>query len=462
MSDIERPWDPLIWHHPREFENRRGGGKRSDTEGVKEVGDKPRGQRTCGGTLVSGIAQKGSCPQREIGQHEPAKCGEGCDSDERIRRQAVRIARLLLQWQRYQIMSTSVLALAKSLLTTELLAKAAALTGESGTTTASALHALIPSVIGGFADQAATPDGATGLFYLLESLPSLTDMGDLTAWIQAGKPLLASIFGERLNAALDVVTSASGVRQASAGSLAALAASLVASVLAGKARETDPTELAALLSAERTGALAAAPGGMTSVLESGGFAFRHILPMILTGMVLLAVPFLYRSCDQPVVVVAAPRIAIVEPPKLEKVELPGGMAINVLPGTINYELARFLAGSDPVPRTFVFDHLNFEFATTVITKESEPTLTDLVAILKAYPAVDTRLEGHTDNVGDPLSNKKLSEDRAAAIEKFLVTTGIDTKRIETTGYGEEKPLESNETDAGRAKNRRLELVVVKK
>jgi OmpA-OmpF porin, OOP family len=359
-------------------------------------------------------------------------------------------------------MSTSVLALANDLLTPDLIGKAALLTGESGETAQSALHALVPAVLGAFAEKASTTDGATGLFHMLGSLPKL-DTTDIAGWVKAGKPLLSSLFGDRITGLIDVITSSSGIREAGAGTLAGLASSLVASVLAGKVHNSDPNALSELLGHERAGALAAAPAGITSVLEAGGFSFRHIFPLVLAGAMMLAVPFFYRSCDkhEAPVAVAIEKPAVVTP-QPEKIELPGGLAINVMPGTINYELAKFLASSEPVPRTFVFDHLNFESGTTVITKESEPTLNDLVQILKAYPAVDSRLEGHTDSDGTQVANKKLSEDRAAAIEAFLVKTGIDTKRIETAGYGQDKPLASNDTAEGKAKNRRLELVVVKK
>ena len=73
-----------------------------------------------------------------------------------------------------------------------------------------------------------------------------------------------------------------------------------------------------------------------------------------------------------------------------------------------------------------------------------------------------RLEGHTDNTGDTEENKKLSLARAEAVKDALLRGGIDASRMTTEGYGQEKPVASNDTDAGKAKNRRLELVVVKK
>jgi outer membrane protein OmpA-like peptidoglycan-associated protein len=72
------------------------------------------------------------------------------------------------------------------------------------------------------------------------------------------------------------------------------------------------------------------------------------------------------------------------------------------------------------------------------------------------------LEGHTDNTGDPAANKQLSLDRASAIKDLLVQGGVESSRISTDGWGPEKPIASNETDEGRAKNRRTELIVTKR
>ncbi len=142
--------------------------------------------------------------------------------------------------------------------------------------------------------------------------------------------------------------------------------------------------------------------------------------------------------------------------------LPGSVDLSVPVGSFNFRLAQFLAdGEDKtLPRTFVFDHLNFASASTEVTPESQQTLKDLNAILKAYPAANVRLEGHTDNVGDQQANKLLSRQRAEAIRGHLAANGIDAKRMDTAGWGEEKPVASNDTAEGRAQNRRLEMTIV--
>jgi OOP family OmpA-OmpF porin len=126
-------------------------------------------------------------------------------------------------------------------------------------------------------------------------------------------------------------------------------------------------------------------------------------------------------------------------------------------------VATWLASTDAtVPKRFVFDNLNFETGSTQLTPESRPTVDSLLVILKAYPAVEILVEGHTDSTGDPAANKKLSLDRATAVRGILVTGGITDSRIKTAGVGPDRPIASNDTEDGRAKNRRIELVVEKR
>src|SRR5678815_3774182 len=110
------------------------------------------------------------------------------------------------------------------------------------------------------------------------------------------------------------------------------------------------------------------------------------------------------------------------------------------------------------PKTFVFDNLNFETGSTRLTPQSEETVTTLITVLKAYPSTQIRLEGHTDNTGDPAVNKKLSVDRAEAIKPKMNAGGVAADRISVEGFGQDRPLASNDTEEGRVQNRRLEMV----
>jgi outer membrane protein OmpA-like peptidoglycan-associated protein len=89
-------------------------------------------------------------------------------------------------------------------------------------------------------------------------------------------------------------------------------------------------------------------------------------------------------------------------------------------------------------------------------------LNRLVKIMKDFPSVEIRLEGHTDNQGDPKLNLKLSVDRVNEVKKYLVEHGVEKRRIDTMGYGDTKPIASNVKEDTRQKNRRVEFVVLKK
>jgi OOP family OmpA-OmpF porin len=106
------------------------------------------------------------------------------------------------------------------------------------------------------------------------------------------------------------------------------------------------------------------------------------------------------------------------------------------------------------------DQVKFRTASAEILpgKESEEVLQAVLELLKAHPEIaKVRVEGHTDNKGVPAANKKLSENRAASVVKWLTSKGIDKSRLASAGFGQEKPLDSNETEKGRAMNRRVEL-----
>jgi outer membrane protein OmpA-like peptidoglycan-associated protein len=104
--------------------------------------------------------------------------------------------------------------------------------------------------------------------------------------------------------------------------------------------------------------------------------------------------------------------------------------------------------------------LDVRFATSKadILPESKPVLDQMIALLKENPALKVSIEGHTDNAGDAKANKGLSERRATSVMTALKAAGIAPGRLTSAGWGSEKPVADNTTEAGRANNRRVELV----
>ena len=102
--------------------------------------------------------------------------------------------------------------------------------------------------------------------------------------------------------------------------------------------------------------------------------------------------------------------------------------------------------------------INFDFNSDVIKPESRVTLDQIAAVLQENKDWKMTVEGHTDNIGGDAFNKTLSDKRAAAVEAYLIGKGIDAARLNSSGMGMSKPVTTNDTEAGRAQNRRVELV----
>ncbi len=95
-----------------------------------------------------------------------------------------------------------------------------------------------------------------------------------------------------------------------------------------------------------------------------------------------------------------------------------------------------------------------------LTPASKEILNEVAATLQAYPNVAVELEGHTDDLGSDTYNLGLSERRSNSVKIYLTGRGIEATRMTPVGYGESRPIDSNETEAGREENRRVELKVV--
>ncbi len=105
----------------------------------------------------------------------------------------------------------------------------------------------------------------------------------------------------------------------------------------------------------------------------------------------------------------------------------------------------------------VLRDVNFEFDSATLTSGAEQILDGVAEKLRANENVRVRIEGHTDSVGSASYNEQLSQERADAVADYLVGQGVERDRMETTGFGESQPVATNDTDEGRAENRRVEL-----
>jgi OOP family OmpA-OmpF porin len=156
---------------------------------------------------------------------------------------------------------------------------------------------------------------------------------------------------------------------------------------------------------------------------------------------------------------------------------PIGAAGGILLGTAGYFICKALQaeedappppapapaprGEEPAPMAekIVLRGVNFDFDKADIRPDAAVILDEAASILNANPGKSVRVEGHTDSVGADRRNARLSQRRADAVRRFLIDEGIEERRIQAVGRGEERPISDNTTPEGRANNRRVELVL---
>lgn len=110
----------------------------------------------------------------------------------------------------------------------------------------------------------------------------------------------------------------------------------------------------------------------------------------------------------------------------------------------------------PAP-TFNYKNILFEFNSAVLKTSSYPTLDEIAREMKKYPDMKFDLNGHSSAEGTETRNMTLSIDRATAVKSYLVSAGINGRNLEAKGFGESKPLNTNNTEAARQQNRRVEI-----
>ena len=107
--------------------------------------------------------------------------------------------------------------------------------------------------------------------------------------------------------------------------------------------------------------------------------------------------------------------------------------------------------------SFTLTGVTFETSSSVIRPSSYDKLDEVAEALRANPDVRVEISGHTDNVGSDEGNLTLSQARAESVRRYFIEKGVAADRMEAKGYGETKPVATNDTAEGRAENRRVEM-----
>lgn len=382
---------------------------------------------------------------------------------------------------------------------------------ENKANTQKAIDGLLPTVTAGVINRVSDKDGSKALYYLLKNTafatePNLDKLVDSSSERQtaaeSGNDLLRKLYDQRVHQVAQETSQYSGVSLGSAATLTGLVASVLLGFLHRQVVGNHMTEAqsAAILHGETDATRSVIPAGFAVPLAwfigtpypstspvvpvgedaapSGGLVWWQWL-LIALG-VLLLILLLLRSCNSDNTtaeqatgsgMVAATDTVASDmdgnesgsgiPDVKVGVDLPGGRKVNVAERSFNYALIQYLAAKDgKYPRVFAFDNLTFEPNSARITAESRPNVNDLIQIMQAYPSLRIRVEGNTDNTGTDAQNDALSGERAEAVKEALVAGGIEPVRVATRERGDNMPVATNKTEAGREQNRRIDVVVL--
>jgi len=294
------------------------------------------------------------------------------------------------------------------------------------------------------------------------------DATGLSNLLVGQKDFLGGLLDNRITSALGLGSASSFLSSLASKGLGAVSGAGATALGAGAAALGASTAAAGAMryagqsTADLTGQAVRDVKGATT----GGSKMRRWLPWVVAAVLAaLIVPQFLRhgqQAEKKVADAASSATANVAA-ALKSIELPGGAKIQAPEGGFFDSLVAYLNSKDAAAgKGFVFEELTFNTGSATLTGNAQSTIQSTAAVLKAFPTVQVSIEGYTDNVGDPAVNKKLSADRAAAVAKGIEDLGIPAERVRSAGYGEEKPVASNDTEDGRAKNRRVEIIVTKR
>lgn len=407
-------------------------------------------------------------------------------------------------------MATNLLDISRGHFTDIAIGKAANLLGENNAATYKAVNFMLPAFLGGMANKAASSEGASELMQHFKDSSKIDMSGPLgtlmgggastNALMSAGTDMVNSIFGKRAGHIADWVATNTKIKIASASSLMNMVAPILMNMISKRSSATGNSVLS-LLNEQMPilrnanlpdGLVKAANLDLTTAItakieeeDSEPMDFTKFVPWILGAVAILGALFFFKTCmsesdltkpitgqtatstpaTSPTTPTTAAPIAAAQPrvdSSAHRLTLPEGV-FDIPKGSFLDKL--YTEITDPkadLTKPLTLDSVYFKNASARLTPESKTQVDELVKILKAYPTVEIKIEGHTDNFGIPEKNLRLSNIRAASVKRYLTMNGIVPERITTEGFGDAKPIGDNATPEGMAKNRRIEVYVTKR
>lgn len=411
-------------------------------------------------------------------------------------------------------MAVNLLELTKGYITKEVGLRIAHLTQESTGDVQVAMLGALPGLIGGIMNKASTLGGVhelIGLINLNNEDFVLNGLGEILSdplkskeFISNGLSLLPILLDLDLKTVTDSIATSSGIKSYSVSTILSISAPIVLSVVAKYAKtkgakSVEPVKLATLLSDQKENIIKFLPKDLTSLWDfkdldelsknlirkpltekelEGKPVSRatKIAYWVIAALILVGAVWGYKKLnkeEETVVVEDLPIDGQGDSLKSDKKglgafvtrDLPKDISLSIPQNGIEAKLISFIQDSSVVVDKsiwFDFDRVTFEPNMNNLTPESVEQVNNIAEIMRAYPNVNIKIGGYTDNTGDAATNLTLSKSRADAVKRGITAKDIKSSRISSEGYGIEHPVATNDTEEGRAQNRRIAINVTRK
>lgn len=368
----------------------------------------------------------------------------------------------------------------------------------------SSLKAIVPTFLMGLVNKGATKEGAEGIVNLVKKEGfdnANTTPGNVADenYLHKGSEAVQGIFGNNLNSVTSTLSSSTGLNSSSVTKVMGMIAPVVMGFVGAKIKRENlsASGLMGFLGQQKSGLANFIPSGVAgffggaassvgstakstveNIRGSHAYATREgVVPTIadkkkpwtLLGLIALAVlAFLWWLTGRQTHDSIYDQGTMTNPETSSIQQTPGTVTTTTDRAVELSERAPDLGGlgaylnsgnEAELPKRFTFERLVFDTGTSNISGSAQSELDEIAVAMKDYPKATARIEGFTDNTGNPDSNMMLSTERANAIRDQLVGRGIAAERIEAVGLGQESPIAPNDTEAGRAQNRRIEFVI---
>jgi len=426
-------------------------------------------------------------------------------------------------------MSFDLLESAKSIFNNNVVSQASSQLGESEGGIQKALTGIIPVVLTGLLSKAGSSGSAGSLLDLVKGAAGDANPSAVTGALQGGAggllskgaDLLRSLFGDKVNSIIGMLSSYAGIKESSASTLLQSAAPATLGTVGQYAAQNNlsPNSFLSLLDSQKDKILGAIPGGlniagalglasigdlgkklggllhMDTATTTGGAvnikpdvkssSNRWVWSLLLILVAIILLWYLMRGCgsgkhDNTLVTDSVTTSQLADSASMSvteggpvvtresiQVTLPDGTVLNAYKGGIEDQLVTFLKDdSRPAGKDvwFDFDNLNFKTGSAELTEESMTQVGNIAAIMKAFPKAKIKIGGYTDRTGDSTLNLKLSKERAESVVTALKNHKADAKQLlGAEGYGSQfAKAAATAPDDERKKDRHISVSVREK